>query len=721
MLTRSEDHQKQFGAWPRSCDKPVVPKEVLMHRILVRIVLATTLMVPFTLAETRGQERNAAGRTLTVEQYMDYETVADPRISPDGTQVVYTRRWVDKLQDKWSSALWVVNVDGTRNRFLAEGSGAVWSPDGTRIAYIAEGAPKGSQVWVRWMDGDGAATQITRGEEAPSSLGWSPDGKQIGFSMFVPKQAVWEVGMPKPPEGAKWTKAPEVVDRLHYRQDRRGYTKPGTVHLFVVPSDGGTARDLTPGEWYVGARFDGLTGEVGWDWSADARTIVVDGLDAPDADLRYRDSDVFAIDVASGTRRKLTPDGSWSNPKLSPDGKLVAFVGSMRSKASYHADELYVAELGGTGMRKISATLDRDAANLRWAADGSGVYFTADDQGTSNIWLAPLTGAPRQVTRGEHMITLSGVSKKGIGVGVRSSPKDPPDVFRVTLASGTDLQPLTRVNEDLLTGITLGEVEKIQYQSTGGTKVDGWIVKPPAFEASKRYPLVMEIHGGPHGMYNVGFNYLFQAFASRGYVVLYTNPRGSTGYGSAFGNAIERAYPSVDYDDLIAGVDAVIARGYVDERSMFVGGCSGGGVLSSWVIGHTDRFAAAAVRCPVTNWLSFLGHTDVPNFTLNFFEAPFWEKPEQWLKQSPLMYVGNVKTPTLLMTGVLDMRTPMSQTEEYYTALKLRGVEAKLLRFEDEYHGTTSKPSNFMRTVLYMDSWYRQHRPDAARTTSSNR
>ncbi|HET9268845.1 MAG TPA: S9 family peptidase, partial [Vicinamibacterales bacterium] len=567
-----------------------------------RVVMAGALVLP---AMALPSAQQPATKTLTVEQYMDYETVTDPQISPDGTQVVYTRRWVDKLQDKWSSALWIVGADGTRNRFLAEGSGAVWSPDGTRIAYVADGPPKGGQVWVRWIDG-GAASQITRVERTPASLRWSPDGKQLGFSMFVKKEATWEVGMPKAPEGAKWTKAPAVVDRLHYRQDRQGFTEPGTVHLFVVPADGGTERDLTPGDWYVGARFDGLTGDVGWDWSPDGRTIVVDGLDAPDADLRYRDSDVFAIDVASGARRKLTPDGSWSNPRIAPDGKLVAFVGSLKSKASYHADELYVVEMSGRGLRKISGTLDRDAGNLKWAGDGAGVYFTADDQGTSNVWFAPVNGAPRQITTGNHMLTLASVSRKGgAAVGVRTSPKEPPDVVRMSLTGTPDLQPLTRVNEDLLAGVTLGEVEHIRYESTGGTKVDGWIVKPPAFDPSKRYPLVMEIHGGPHGMYNVGFNYMFQAFASRGYVVLYTNPRGSTGYGSAFGNAIERAYPSVDYDDLMAGVDATVARGYVDARSMFVGGCSGGGVLSSWVIGHTVRFAGAAVRCPVTNWLSF--------------------------------------------------------------------------------------------------------------------
>jgi dipeptidyl aminopeptidase/acylaminoacyl peptidase len=279
-------------------------------------------------------------------------------------------------------------------------------------------------------------------------------------------------------------------------------------------------------------------------------------------------------------------------------------------------------------------------------------------------------------------------------------------VVRIDLKKPSPITQLTEVNADLLTGTRLGEVEEIWYTSTGGARVQGWLVKPPSFDPARKYPLILEIHGGPHGMYNVGFNYSFQNFAANGFVVLYTNPRGSTGYGSSFGNAIFRAYPSVDYDDLMAGVDTAIGRGYIDDKRMFVGGCSGGGVLSSWVIGHTDRFAAAAVRCPVIDWLSFAGQTDIPMFTYNFFEKPFWEDPAAWLKQSSLMYVGNVKTPTMLMTGVLDQRTPMPQTEEYYSALKMRGVPAVLLRFENEWHGTSSKPSNWMRTQLYMMSWY---------------
>jgi dipeptidyl aminopeptidase/acylaminoacyl peptidase len=669
------------------------------------------------VAHAAAQQPTPKGRVLQVEDYLNYETVADPQVSPDGAQIVYTRRWVNQNDDKMESSLWVMNADGSKNRFLTKGSDAKWSPDGTRIAYLADGEPKGPQVFVRWMT-ENAATQITQVQHPPSNLRWSPDGKQIALTMLVPKESKWDIPLPKPPEGAKWTKAPAVVDRLHYRQDRIGYTEPGFTHLFVVPSDGGTPRALTAGDWNVGARFDGMAGTVGLDWTPDGRTIVVDGLDVPDADLRYRDSDVFAIDVASGNRRKLIDErGSWSSPRISPDGRLAAFVGHSFTKASYKSEELFVVALNGSGMRKISGTLDRDVANLQWAPDSSGIYFTADDHGTSNVQFAPLSGSPQTVTTGTHMLSLTSVSARSLGVGVRSSPHQPPDVVRFNLTQPGQVTQLTHVNDDVLNAITLGAVEELAYTSGDGTKVQGWLVKPPSFNSSTRYPLIMEIHGGPHGMYNVGFNFMFQLFAANGYVVLYTNPRGSTGYGSGFGNAIERAYPGVDYDDLMAGVDAAIAKGNVDSRNMFVGGCSGGGVLSSWVIGHTDRFAAAAVRCPVIDWLSFMGHTDIPLFTANFFDAPFWEKPEQWLKQSPLMYVGNVKTPTLVMTGVLDMRTPMPQSEEYYTALKMRGIDTKLLRFEGEYHGTTSKPSNFMRTALYMMSWYKDH---SRRESSSN-
>ena len=288
---------------------------------------------------------------------------------------------------------------------------------------------------------------------------------------------------------------------------------------------------------------------------------------------------------------------------------------------------------------------------------------------------------------------------------------DPADVVRVDLSkrgAAATVAQLTRVNDDVLANVRLASVERITAKSSNNTDVEGWIVKPPSFSAGRKYPLIFEIHGGPHGMYNVGFSPSYQNFAASGFVVLYSNPRGSTGYGSAFGNAIEKNYPGPDYDDLMAIVDAAVAKGYIDTDRMYVGGCSGGGVLSSWVIGHTDRFAAAAVRCPVTDCISMTGMTDIPLLTFQFFDKPYWEDPKSWLEHSTLMHVGKVRTPTLLMTGELDMRTPIPQTEEYYVALKMRGVPAALLRFEGEYHGTSSRPSNWLRTQLYMMSWYNQ-------------
>jgi dipeptidyl aminopeptidase/acylaminoacyl peptidase len=260
-----------------------------------------------------------------------------------------------------------------------------------------------------------------------------------------------------------------------------------------------------------------------------------------------------------------------------------------------------------------------------------------------------------------------------------------------------------------LAGKHLAKTEEIDYASTGNAKVQAWIVKPPDFDAAKKYPLILEIHGGPFAMYNVSFNYMFQNFAANDFVVLYVNPRGSTGYGSDFSDGIDHNYPGPDFDDLMAGVDTTIAKGFIDTSRMYVSGCSGGGVLSSWVIGHTNRFAAAAVRCPVIDWLSMSGDTDIPLFTFSFFKKPFWEDPSDWLSHSSIMSVGNVTTPTLLMTGVLDRRTPMPQTEEYFAALKVRGVPATLLQFEGEYHGTGSKPSNFVRTQLYMMSWFNRY------------
>jgi dipeptidyl aminopeptidase/acylaminoacyl peptidase len=647
---------------------------------------------------------------LTVADALDFERASDPQISPDGSRVLYTRSWIDRMDDRWRSDIWIMNADGSRDRFLTTGSNPRWSPDGTRFAFLDDGEPNGTQLFVRWLDA-AEATQITRVDKAPLDFKWSPDGRSIAFVMRTPAGEGWKIDMPKPPEGAKWTERPRVIEGVYFRQDRRGFMEDGYLHLFTVEADGGTPRQLTEGKWNVGARTYGLEFGAGFDWTPDGKEIVFDGLMADDnPKLEYRRSHLYAVDVASREVRRLTfHDGPWTGPVVSPSGGLVAFTGYRWTGQTYRVDEIYVIGIDGGNMRSLTPDLDRSPEELHWAPDGSGVYFTAEDRGTSNVHFVSLDGAVRQVTEGNHMLELESLATTGLAVGIVRSPYEPGDIVRYELPTGKGLTRLTRVNDDVLAGKRLGDVEEIWYDSADGTRIQGWVVKPPDFDPSKTWPLILHIHGGPHGMYNVAFNLSFQQLAAAGYLVLYTNPRGSTGYGTDFGNAIDNDYPSVDYGDLMAGVDAVIDRGWVDTTRMYVTGVSGGGVLSSWTIGHTDRFAAAAVRSPVIDWISFAGTTDITEWGYYRYQPYPWQDPTPWLEHSPLMYVQNVTTPTLMMCGELDLRTPMGQTEEFFQALNAVGVETVLVRFNGEYHGTGSKPSNFMRTQLYLIDWFGKH------------
>ena len=660
----------------------------------VRAILLVALLAP---APRLAAQQPA--RKLTLDNYLDWEDVQNPQLSPDGRQVIYTRRWIDKLNDRWESSLWIMNVDGTKNRFLVNGQDAKWAPDGGRIVYLAKGEPTGTQLFVRYMDAEGSTTQISRVSDTPSNPEWNPDGKAIAFAMLVPQKESWPIPMPAAPKGAKWTEPPRIVQKLTYRADRVGFLEEGFRHLFVVAADGGTPRQLTSGDFNDGAGR----------WTPDGKALVFSGLRSPDAQWRWRESEIYRVDVESGDVKQLTTrKGPDLNPAASPDGALIAYTG-YDSTSDTHVDAtLYIMNADGSGSHIISGNFDRSPGRLEWAADASGVYFTAENEGATNLYFASVKGGVREVTKGAQVLNVSSIGKSGIAVAVRSDATHPNDVVAFDTKKPAELRQLTSVNDDVLAGKTIGKMEEVWITSRDGLKVQGWIVKPPDFDPSRKYPLVLDIHGGPHAMYNVAFSFTRQENAAAGYVVLYTNPRGSTGYGSAFGNAIKYDYPGKDYDDLMASVDTVIGRGYVDAKNLFVTGCSGGGVLTAWIVGHTDRFAGAASLCPVIDWISFVGTTDGASWYYNFEHLP-WEDPSEHLRRSPLMYAGKVKTPTLLMTGVLDLRTPISQTEEFYEALKLRKIPTAMIRFNEEFHGTSSKPSNFLRTQLYIRSWWEKY------------
>ncbi len=635
---------------------------------------------------------------LSLDHYMDLETVSGPQISPDGSRVVYTRSWFDMVNDRRESSIWIMETDGSRNRHLLEGAGVRWSPDGTRILFTAPGEPGGAQIHVRWMDAEGATSQVTRLDNGPGNVRWSPDGDWIAFTSRVDDRADFAgVSLPDRPDGAQWTAGPKIVERAGYKRDRSGYVDTGWTHLFVVPAEGGTPRQLTRGDW----NHNGIA------WSPDGTEIYFTSYRTEDWDApeNWQESDIYAVEVVTSSIRRLTDKrGADGSPVPSPDGSLIAYISGDEHADTYRNSRIHVMNRDGSGQRSISGDYDRQSGGLMWAPDGSGLYFSVSREGYRSLHFASVDGGVERRTEGSHLMTLSSFSDEGMAVGTISSAYEPGDLYRWSLDNPEDPIRLTNVNVDILHNVTLGEVEEIWYPSHP-FDIQGWIVKPPDFDPNREYPLMLAIHGGPHGMYNGGFNFAFQEHASNDYVVLYTNPRGSTGYGTEFANAIQNDYPGVDMQDLMRGVDYMLETGYIDEENLFVYGCSGGGILTTYIVGNTDRFTAASANCPIVNWMSAMGTSDAISYTRTF-EVPFWEDPTEWIDRSSIFYVGNVTTPTMLMTGELDLRTPMGQTEEYYQALQYVGVPTVMVRFQDEWHGTGSRPSNFMRTQLYLRKWW---------------
>ena len=658
---------------------------------------ALSFIFIFFLIISYGQEK----LKLSLDHYKNYEWTSNPTISPNGEQILYSRSWINLIDDKRETDLWIMNKNGSTNRFFLNGSNGKWSPDGSKIAFIKKGEPNGTQIFIKYLGVEGEPTQITKLEKSPSSREWSPDGKFIAFLMHVSSEAALDpIGVPERPKGATWTKGPQVIDQVDYSQDRVGFLERGFRQIFVVPSEGGTARQITFGE------FDDISGGISW--LKDSESIVFSSYQKEDAEYARGQSNLYSVNINNLNLIELTSrEGTESSPTVSPDGSKIAFVGSTWTKNFYHDRKMYVMDIDGSNLRCITESLDQTPSPGVWGKNSSGVYFNVREFGQSNVYHADIKGKVKKITNGNHMLTMNDLVGSD-AVATWTDPSNPSDIISFSIDKPNKINRLTDVNKDIFYNVEFGEVEEITYKSVDERYVQGWIVKPPNFDSNKKYPLVLRIHGGPHSMYHVGFNYNFQLHAAQDQVVLYTNPRGSTGYGYDFANAIQNAYPGNDYDDIMYGVDEVISRGYIDENRMYVYGGSGGGVLTSWIVGKTDRFAAASVNYPVTNWFSFVGTTDGATWYYNFKNYP-WEDPSEHIKRSPLMYVANVKTPTMLMCGEEDLRTPISQTEEYYQALKMNKVPTVMIRFKDEYHGTSSKPSNFLRTHGYINAWFDKH------------
>ena len=660
------------------------------------------MKVFFSLILVSALALSAQPKVLDKETFYDMETISGSHISPDGSNIVFSRGFVDKMKDQDRSSLWIIDYAGTKLRELSSGpwrdSAPVWSPDGKRIAFLSD-RDGTTQIHVMWAD-TRETLQLTRVERTPTSFEWSPDGKWILYTAFIPDETpLLTVVMPKLPRGATPAKGAVIVDRLSWGSDGVGPTTKGYTHVFLVDANqGGTPSQLTTGNYsHTGARF-----------SADGKTVFVSGIRKPDAEYLRGDSEIYSVDIASGEIKTLTDrKGPDTGPTPSPSGRYVAYVGSDDRKYTNNVGSLYLMDAQGGGKRTWVGNLPSTPANLVWAEDSSGLYYSMEERGSANLYFAPIDHPVRKVTDGVHVLTGVTVARNGQAAAVRTSVHEPGSLVTFDVKNPKP-RKIVDVNEDILAGRKLAEVEEMWVTSKDGLKVQGWLMKPTNFEAGKKYPLLLYIHGGPWSMYNVGFNWSWQNFAANGYAVLYMNPRGSTGYGQDFVNGIQYSYPGKDYDDLMAGVDGAIAKGYVDERNLFVCGGSGGGVLTAWIVGHTNRFTAAVSMRPVIDWHSFVGNTDSANWYNQFQKYP-WEDPMEYAVRSPLHYVANVTTPTMVMTGEADLRTPITQSEEYYRALKMLKKDTLLVRMPDEFHGWR-RPTHKMLQQLYLMAWFEKYK-----------
>ena len=674
-----------------------------MERKSSKSILTLIFLIFFT--SVQGQ----ISKTFDPIDVFEIEYASDPQISPDGENVLYQRNFKDIMTDRNLSNIWMVNFDGSFNMPITTGNkndfSPRWSNSGDKFTYKSNVDGR-TQLYLY----DIASKSIQKLTNMQSSIGnviWSDDDKFLLFTSFVEKTNNKLITMPKKPKGAKWNQPPIEIDDMVYRYDGGGFRRPGSTQIFVLSSEGGTPRQVTELDKNINSPV----------WMNNDKILFSANL-SENSDFEPSNSDIYLLDIPTGDIIKLTerfgPDYA---PKVSPDKKHIAYLGYDDKFLGYQQNSLYVMDADGGNIKMVSDGFDRNISNINWKQDGKGLYFQYDTEGMTKIAYMSLTGKVKDVVDELGGLSLgrpySGgsytISDNGRYAFTYGNVYNPADL---AVGFNGSKNRLTKLNDDLFQYKSLGKVEEVWYSSSyDGKKIQGWLVYPPDFDPNKKYPLILEIHGGPFTNYGFRFSAEVQLFASAGNFVLYTNPRGSTSYGKDFANLIHHNYPSQDYDDLMSGVDHVIERGYIDENNLFVTGGSGGGVLTSWTIGKTDRFKAAVVAKPVINWYSFVLYADnISYFYKYWFPGMPWDNVEEYMRRSPISYVKNVTTPTMLLTGEDDYRTPMAESEQYYAGLKLNKVESMLVRIPGADHGIASRPSNLIAKVNSILAWFNKYK-----------
>jgi len=685
----------------------------MMRRHLFAVLLGLTSLAA-----------SAAPRLMESRDLFKTHWANDIAISRDGSQVAYARNFNDIMTDQVLQTLWLIDTtNGTQQPITSEpghyGSPR-WLPDGSQVAYLAADSKGHTQIVIHGVRGDTAV--LTHLTETPTDIAWSPDGKQIAFIMLDPTPGPTLGQALEKPAGATWAEGPVVIDRLNFRADGQGLDRTGFRHVYVVSTDGGgTPRPLTSGPYSDAGPLA---------WSNDGRSIYFAGNRNPDW---MRDPEdwgrhtsmvlsIYKVDLADGALVHLSHEvGPYHAPTVSPDGKLIAYLGYNDRHIANQNARVTVMDADGSHPRVIGTNLDRSIMAAHWAADSRSLYVQYVDQAITKVARMSLDGQIEPIADhladGEGPVQLPytggefAVAEEGTVAYIGGNPDHLPEVF-VTRAGKS--RRLTNLNAELLTDVTIGKLSALPVKSSfDGHSIDAWELLPPNFDPKKKYPLILEIHGGPYLSYGPVFSTEYQLYAAAGYIVVYGNPRGSNSYGEEFANLIYNNYPSHDYDDLMSIVDAAIARGNVDTENLFVTGSSGGGVLTSWIVGKTHRFRAAVTQRPVINWTSWMLTADMGSFGARYwFKKLPWEDQETYWKLSPLSLVGNVTTPTMVLVGLSDLRTTVSEAEQYYQALQLRGIPTELYEIPGAAH-VAIRPSQLAQAQSAIVQWFDRYRTEA--------
>jgi dipeptidyl aminopeptidase/acylaminoacyl peptidase len=704
-----------------------------------RLSVVIIMLVASLAAQDATQPVSSQKRSLTEKDLFDFVWVANPQLSPDGARVAFTRVTVDEKRTGYETSIWIAATNGKESPVrMTNGKHDAqprWSPDGRHILFVRggdkdeSGKPKPGQLAMLSLAG-GEASTITDLPKGASNPVWSPDGKKIAFVSSTTQDDIQKAQRKKNAKSGDNQAESEhetdvhVINRAVYRSNDEGYLDPkrhAHIWLVEIPT---SVDELPKPVQLTNGNFD--EGQLVWSHDGSRIYFLTRRIDEPYYELPS--TDIYSVSSVGGSSEKLAtiPMGI-GDLVLSPDGRQLAFHGSVAQPVrSYSQPDLWVMDVAPDAKpRNLTADYDFDMGSavggdnapprggrgrtLYWSPDGRSLFDIVEKQGrTPIVRVDTKSGAVSEITRGdEAVLEFSVNADASTMVALVSSPVMIGDLFAIA-GDGTQTR-ITDSNQKLWSRLILTSPEEINYKSFDGKNIQGWIQKPPDFDPQKKYPLILDIHGGPHAAYGWVFDHEFQWMAAKGYIVFYPNPRGSTSYGQEFGNIIQYHYPGDDYRDLMIGVDEVLKRGYVDQKKLGVTGGSGGGVLTDWTITHTDRFAAAVSQRDISNWASWWYTADFTLFQPSWFKAPPFEDPQDYNNRSAITFVKDIHTPVLFVLGESDFRTPQdSGGEQLFRALKYMKRPTAMVVFPRETHelSRSGEPWHRIERLEYIVGWF---------------